>query len=130
MRKITVYETFDGAIYRNKEDALRHESTFKHTTLYSINFYDKDDNLFHAIPDDENFNERVHEFAEKIHIHNTLELADFMRWIHMGGFCEFSNINSPGFWVRKVRSFGYVYWEKREPRTKDSDPQAPENPES
>lgn len=128
MKKITVYETFDGAIYRNEEDALRHESVFKHTSLYSIDFYDKHDNLYHAIPDDENFNERAYEFAEKIHIHNTLELVDFQRWADIGGFCELSDIDSPGFWVRKVRGFGYAYWEKREPRTEDSDPQAPENP--
>lgn len=130
MKKITVYETFDGAIYRNEEDALRHEAVFKNTSLYSIDFYDKDGNLYHAIPDDENLNERVYELAEKVHIHNTLELADFMLWIKMGGFYEFSYINSPGFWVRKIRGFGDAYWEKREPRTEDSNSQAPKSPRS
>lgn len=130
MRKITVYETSDGAIYRNEEDALRHEATFKRTTLYSVDFYDKDDNLYHAIPDDKNLNERAYEFAEKIHIHNTLELADFMRWVIMGGFCELSDIDSPGFWVRKTRRLDDVYWEKWEPRTGEFDPHALENPES
>lgn len=131
MKKIIVYETSDGVIYRNEEDALRHErKLFTFDSLYSIDFYDIADNLYHAAPNDENFNERAYEFAEKVHIHNTAELIEFMHWAGEGGYCEFYDIDAPGFWVRKVSRLGDAHWEMREPRTEDSNPQAPENPGS
>lgn len=110
-----IYVADDGKQFYNEEGCYCYESSLKFPELKDIDFYDKENNLYH-IDKNDIFNDECYQKSEAINIHNDTELA-CLHWLaNECGWCEFTDyISKPGFWTReeKVRTKEGV-WVKKE----------------
>lgn len=110
-----IYQAFDEKSFENEEDCEVYEFKKLHPNLFTIDFYDAENKLFHLSKDRDNlWNDITYYTAEKVEIHNTAELSDFLLLSKETGWCEFEEqINEVGFWERTEDEVGNGIWVKR-----------------
>lgn len=104
------YEAEDGTFFEYEDDCYRHEVTLKHNHLHTIVFFNGEGKKY-TIGDDI-FDDDIYQKAEKVIIHTTEELVDFIWLSEECGWTEFSQITSVGEWIRQERGWVDGYWEK------------------
>jgi len=110
-----IYQAFDGKNFDNEENCEIYEFKKIHPSLFTINFYDEENKLFRISSEKDDFlNDKIYYTAEKVEIHNTAELSDFLLWSKDCGWCEFEEqINDIGFWERTTDEVGNGIWVKK-----------------
>lgn len=110
-----IYQAFDGKNFDNEEDCEVYEFKKLHPSLFNIDFYNEENELFHLSKDKDNlWNDTTYYVAEKVKIHNTAELSDFLLLSKEAGWCEFEEqINEIGLWERTEDEVGNGIWIKR-----------------
>ena len=123
MKKIDVYEAWDGKLFRDYTECLNYEYErydFKH--LEEIEFFGQfyfEYRKFHADKFDlQTTNNFIYESVDKIIIHNEAEAAALITLAHDRNWWDiFTYITGPGVWIRKdnkepdKNSDGH-YWER------------------
>lgn len=106
-----IYEAFDGCKFDDQWQCEDYENAQLHLGLSTIDFYTSNNNKF-LITYDNLTSENIYNNCEKVHIHNEEELKDFLWLAEYTGWCEWNQINSPGFWVRHQDSLCNGIWLK------------------
>ena len=110
-----IYQAFDGKNFDDEEKCEVYEFKKLHPNLFTIDFYDEENKLFHLSEDKDNlWNDTVYYMAEKVEIHNTAELSDFLLLSKECGWCEFyEQINDVGLWARTEDEMNNGKWIKK-----------------
>ena len=110
-----IYQAFDGKNFENEEDCEIYEFKKLHPNLFTIDFYDAENKLFHLSKNKDNlWNDVTYYTAEKVKIHNAAELSDFLLLSKECGWCDFyEQINEIGFWERIEDEIRNPIWVKR-----------------
>lgn len=109
-----IYQAFDGKNFDNEEKCEIYEFKNLHPNLFSINFYDEDNRLFRLSKDEDKlWNDETYYKTEKVEIHNTAELSDFLLLAKECGWCEFyEQIDDVGLWTRTEDEMRNGVWVK------------------
>lgn len=105
------YESKDGIYFEDEDKCKAHEDKLNHPHLGTIIFFNLEGKQY-SIGDDI-FDEDIYQKAEKVIIHNELELADFMWLVDETGWAEFNQIKEVGEWNRYENSWN-GRWLKKE----------------
>lgn len=112
-----IYISDDGKEFNNIYDCKKYEEIIQHHEIYTIEFYDCENNVLYVEKGKEYLEDDIHNLyniSERIRIHNDEEYKDFVWWTKVNGCCEFEQIDSPGEWVREEPDIGEVEgtWKK------------------
>ena len=111
MREIMMFQADDGKIFDDLLKCMSYEAEIFHPALFSISFFDKDNNLY-RIQKGDVFDEAIYDKAEKIVITSNEELEDLHWYTGETGWCEFEQIDSVGTWKRiPLRDYPMYYCE-------------------
>ena len=110
-----IYQAFDGRNFDNKEKCEIYEFKKLYPNLFTIDFYDAENKLFHLSKEkDDLWDDATYYMAEKVKIHNVAELSDFLLLAKEAGWCEFEEqINDIGLWERTEDEVKNGIWVKK-----------------
>lgn len=110
-----IYQAFDGRNFYDEESCEIYEFKKLHPSLFTIDLYnDKNEKIHFSKSKDDLWNDKYYHYTEKVEIHNTAELSDFLLLSKDCGWCEFEEqINDIGFWERTEDEVGNGIWVKK-----------------
>ena len=102
MKTISMYEAFDGKIFKEEEECFNYECEKLHSKLFNITFWDENNNVYFINKDDV-CNDSTYDKCEKLSIPID-SFEDFVWLTEECGWYEFTQISQPGIWKREVHN--------------------------
>ena len=110
-----LYQAEDGKIFEDEDKCYGYEYALKFPEMFNIWFYDEEGSLFH-IDKNNIFSDDVYFRAEKVYVHDEMELTTLHILAVDCGWCEFDQITEPGIWLRTESTESFIggKWNKIE----------------